>query len=123
MLSILRIMTALLFLEHGLMKLFQFPVPQPGAPHPLPMLLLAAAAVETVGGSLLVLGLFTRVAAFLTAGQMAVAYFVAHAAQGFWPGANGGDAAILFCFVFLTLIFVGGGPLSLDALRSRAGAA
>lgn len=86
------------------------------------MLLLAAALIETIGGSLLVVGLFTRAVAFLTAGQMAVAYFVAHAPQGFWPGTNGGDAAVLFCFVFLTLVFVGGGSISVDALRGRAGA-
>jgi putative oxidoreductase len=115
-LSLLRIVAALLFMEHGLMKLFQFPAPQPGAPDPLPMMLMAAALIEVVGGGLIALGLFTRIAAFVCSGQMAVAYFMAHAPQGFWPALNGGEAAILFCFVFLYLVFAGGGIWSLDAL-------
>lgn len=120
MLSILRIMAALLFMEHGLMKMFAFPLPQPGVPSPLPAILLAAALIEIVGGALIALGLFTRLAAFICAGQMAVAYFTAHASQGFWPGGNGGDAAILFCFIFLYLVFAGPGSWSLDAmLRAR----
>ena len=120
-LSLLRIVTALLFMEHGLMKLFQFPAPQPGAPDPLPMMLMAAALIEVVGGGLIALGLFTRVAAFVCSGQMAAAYFMAHAPQGFWPALNGGEAAILFCFVFLYLVFAGGGPWSLDAIvRKRS---
>jgi putative oxidoreductase len=69
-----------------------------------------------VGGGLIALGLFTRIAAFVCSGQMAVAYFMAHAPQGFWPALNGGEAAILFCFVFLYLVFAGGGIWSLDAL-------
>jgi putative oxidoreductase len=119
-LSILRIVAALLFLEHGLMKLFTFPVAQPEVPSPLPAMLVAAALIETVGGALLALGLFTRVAAFVCSGQMAFAYFIAHAPNSPWPGANGGDAAILFCFLFLYFVFAGGGSLSLDALRKRA---
>ena len=119
MLSILRIMTALLFMEHGLMKLLHFPAPQPGVPDPLPMMLMVAAWIEVVGGALLVLGLFTRAAAFICAGEMAVAYFMVHASQGFWPALNGGDAAILFCFVFLYLAAAGGGAWSLDAMRTR----
>lgn len=115
-LSLLRIITALLFMEHGLMKLFHFPAAQPGAPDPLPSLLMAAAALEVVGGALLALGLFTRPVAFVLSGQMAVAYFLAHASQGFWPALNGGEAAILFCFVFLYLVFQGGGEWSVDAL-------
>ena len=119
-LSLLRIITALLFMEHGLMKLFHFPAPQPGAPDPLPPILMAAAVLEVVGGGLLVLGLFTRPVAFILSGQMAVAYFMAHGSQGFWPALNGGEAAILFCFVFLYLVFQGGGEWSLDAkLRKR----
>lgn len=114
-LSLLRIITALLFMEHGLMKLFAFPGPQPGVPDPLPPMLLAAAWIEVVGGALIALGLFTRAAAFLCSGTMAVAYFAAHAGQGFWPALNGGEAAILFCFVFLYLVFAGGGMWSLDA--------
>ena len=75
MLSVLRIMAALLFMEHGLMKLFHFPAPQPGVPDPLPALLMVAALIEVVGGALLAIGLFTRPAAFICAGEMAVAYF------------------------------------------------
>jgi putative oxidoreductase len=115
-LSLLRIISALLFMEHGLMKLFHFPAPQPGAPDPLPPMLLAAAWLEVIGGALLVLGLFTRPVAFVLAGQMAVAYFMAHFPQGFWPALNGGDGAILFCFIFLYLVFAGPGPWSLDAV-------
>lgn len=115
-LSLLRIIAALLFMEHGLMKLFHFPGPQPGAPDPLPMILMAAATIEVIGGGLLALGLFTRVAAFVCSGQMAAAYFMAHAPQGFWPALNGGEAAILYCFVFLYLVFAGPGIWSIDAL-------
>jgi len=115
-LSALRIVAALLFMEHGLMKLFQFPGPQPGVPDPLPTILVAAAWIEVVGGALLAAGLFTRVVAFLCSGEMAVAYFMGHASRGFWPGLNQGDAAILFCFIFLYLVFAGPGPWSLDAL-------
>ncbi|WP_421935562.1 DoxX family protein [Phenylobacterium sp.] len=114
-LSLLRIITALLFMEHGLMKLFGFPGPQPGVPDPLPMILVVAAWIEVAAGALIAVGLFTRAAAFLCSGTMAVAYFTAHATQGFWPALNGGEAAILFCFVFLYLVFAGGGTWSLDA--------
>ena len=115
-LSVLRIITALLFMEHGLMKLFHFPAPQPGAPDPLPAILLAAAWIEMVGGGLIALGLFTRAAAFICSGQMAVAYFMAHAPQGFYPALNMGEAAVLYCFIFFYLVFAGPGPWSLDAL-------
>lgn len=115
-LSLLRIITALLFMEHGLMKLFAFPGPQPGVPDPLPTVLVAAAWIEVVGGGLIALGLFTRAAAFLCSGMMAVAYFMAHASQGFWPALNGGEPAILFCFVFLYLVFAGPGVWSLDTV-------
>ena len=118
-LSLLRIIAALLFMEHGLMKLLHFPAPQPGAPDPLPTMLLAAAWIEVVGGGLLTLGLFTRAAAFVCSGQMAVAYFTAHASQGFWPALNGGEPAILYCFVFFYRVFAGGGAWSLDAMRRR----
>lgn len=118
-LAVLRIVTALLFLEHGLMKLAQFPAATPGLPRPLPPLLVAAGVIETVGGGLIAFGLFTRFAAFICAGEMAVAYFAVHFPQSFWPGINQGDAAILFCFVFLYLVFAGPGEWSLDALRGR----
>ena len=119
LLSILRIIAALLFMEHGLMKLFHFPMPQPGAPDPLPPLMMVAALLEVVGGGMLALGLFTRPVAFIVSGEMAVAYFMAHASQSIWPALNGGDAAILFCFVFLYLSAVGPGPWSVDSMRGR----
>jgi putative oxidoreductase len=119
MLAVLRIMAALLFMEHGSMKQFHFPAAQPGAPDPLPMMLMIAALIEVVGGALLVLGLFTRPVAFICAGEMAVAYFIAHGSQSFWPALNGGDAAILFCFVFLYLAAAGGGAWSVDGMRGK----
>jgi len=117
-LSVLRIVAALLFMEHGLMKLLHFPVAMPGPPGPLPPMILIAGVIEAFGGALIALGLFTRIAAFLCAGEMAVAYFMAHAPQSFWPAVNQGDAAILFCFVFLYLAVAGGGEWSLDNLRA-----
>jgi putative oxidoreductase len=114
-LAALRIITALLFIEHGLMKLVAFPAAVPGLPSPLPAILLAAALIEIVGGALIAVGLFTRIAAFICSGEMAAAYFMFHAPQSFWPAVNQGDAAILFCFVFLYLAFAGAGAWSLDA--------
>jgi putative oxidoreductase len=119
LLSVLRIVAALLFMEHGLMKLLHFPAPQPGVPDPLPMMLVVAAWLEVVGGGLLALGLFARPVAFILAGEMAVGYFIAHFPQSFWPGINGGDAAILFCFLFLYVAAAGPGPWSVDAARKR----
>jgi putative oxidoreductase len=118
-LSLLRIAAALLFMEHGLMKLVHFPAPQPGAPDPLPPILLAAACIEVVGGVLLTLGLFTRIAAFICSGEMAVAYFMAHAPHSLYPALNMGEAAVLYCFVFFYLAFAGGGIWSLDAVVRR----
>jgi len=123
LLSLLRIVAALLFMEHGLMKLLHFPGPQPGVPDPLPAMLVTAAWLEVVGGGLLALGLFTRPVAFILSGEMAVGYFLAHFPQSFWPAINGGDAAILFCFLFLYLAAVGPGPWSVDAMRRRGQAA
>ncbi|MEB2843376.1 DoxX family protein [Endobacterium cereale] len=111
-LAVLRIIAALLFIEHGTMKLFGFPAAMgEGA---LPPLMLIAALLEVVGGALLVIGLFTRPVAFILAGQMAVAYFMAHASKGFWPALNGGEPAILFCFIFLYLVCAGPGAWALD---------
>jgi putative oxidoreductase len=119
-LAAVRIVSALLFIEHGLMKLLAFPAAVPGLPTPLPGILVAAAAIEVIGGALIAAGLLTRAAAVICSGEMAVAYFMFHAPQSFWPAVNQGDAAILFCFVFLYLAFAGAGAWSLDALFSRA---
>ncbi|HEY3637867.1 MAG TPA: DoxX family protein [Rhizomicrobium sp.] len=115
MLAVLRIVVALLFMEHGLMKIFGFPAPM-GAGGSLPPLIQVAGWLETIGPPLLVLGLFTRPVAFLLSGEMAVAYFMAHAPQSFWPVLNHGEAAVLYCFVFLFLVFAGPGAFSLDAI-------
>ncbi|QCI97254.1 DoxX family protein [Agrobacterium larrymoorei] len=111
-LAALRIIAALLFIEHGTQKLFGFPASQMEGS--LPTLLLVAALLELVGGILVLVGLFTRPAAFLLSGQMAVAYFMAHAPKSVFPVLNGGDAAILFCFVFLFLVTSGPGAFSVD---------
>jgi putative oxidoreductase len=119
-LAAVRIITALLFIEHGLMKLVAFPAATPGLPSPLPALLVAAAVIEIVGGALIAVGLFTRIAAFICSGEMAAAYFMFHAPQSFWPAVNQGDAAILFCFVFLCFVFAGAGAWSVDARLSTS---
>jgi len=118
-LALLRIVTALLFMSHGTMKLLGFPASdfQPA----LFSLVGLAGVLEIVGGILLVLGLFTRPVAFILSGQMAVAYFMAHAGQSFFPLQNGGESAVLFCFVFLYLVFAGPGAAAVDNLR-RGGA-
>jgi putative oxidoreductase len=110
LLAILRIVTGLLFLEHGLSKFFGFPVPFPV--HPLPTLLIVAGAIECVTGFLVTIGLFTRLAAFVASGEMAVAYWMEHFPKGPWPIANMGEGAILFCFVFLYLAAAGPGAWS-----------
>ena len=119
-LAAVRIITALLFVEHGLMKLVAFPAAVPGLPSPLPAILVAAAVIEIVGGALIGAGLFTRIAAFICSGEMAAAYFMFHAPNSFWPAVNQGDAAILFCFVFLYLAFAGAGAFSIDAALSNS---
>jgi len=121
--SVLRIIASLLFIEHGLMKLFHFPGPLPGVSDPLPLMYIAAAVFELVGGSLIAIGLFTRVAAFVCSGEMAVGYFLIHAPHGFWPGLNQGEAAILFCFIFLYISLAGPGPWSIDARMPWRGSA
>ena len=115
-LALLRIFTALLFIGHGAQKLFSFPAPFPylAQDGSLPPLMLAAGILEVFGGLLILIGLLTRPAAFVLSGLMAAAYFMGHASQGFFPVLNGGDAAILFCFIFLYLFFAGPGALSVD---------
>jgi putative oxidoreductase len=117
-LSVLRIVTAFLFMQHGAQKLFGFPTP-PQAAHPLFSLIGVAGILEFFGGLLLLIGLFSRPVAFLLSGQMAVAYFMAHAPQGFWPILNRGELAVIYCFVFLYLFVAGGGSWSVDRLRRR----
>ncbi|WP_289042302.1 DoxX family protein [uncultured Aliiroseovarius sp.] len=114
--SVLRIMAALIFFAHGTAKILGFPTSD-GMPDPFTMG-WTAGVLELVGGALLALGLFTRSVAFVLSGQMAVAYFIAHTPHSFYPALNGGDAAILYCFVFLYLVFAGPGPWSVDALRN-----
>jgi putative oxidoreductase len=116
-LAILRIVTGLLFLEHGLSKFFDFPVPFPV--HPLPPMLMAAGTIELVAGTLVTVGLFTRLAAFIASGEMAAAYFIGHFPKGFWPAGNMGEGAILFCFIFLYLAAAGPGAWSIDGARMR----
>ncbi len=118
-LGALRIIAALLFLQHGLAKLFGFPTPQP-ANFALFSLLGAAALIEVVGSVLLVLGLFSREAGFIMSGQMAVAYFYAHAPASFYPLVNRGEGAILFCFIFLLIAFAGPGAFALDNQRAAS---
>ena len=114
-LSILRIVAAILFFEHGTQKILG--IPEPKYVPEMFSLTWVAGIMEIVGGALLIVGLFTRPVAFLLSGQMAVAYWMAHAPNSFFPALNGGDAAILFCFLFLYLVFAGPGPWSLDARR------
>jgi putative oxidoreductase len=115
----LRIVAGLLVLEQGLQKLTGFPPGGLGvvAAATLPWF---AGIIETVCGALLTVGLFTRLVAFIASGEMAIAYWMAHAPSSPFPVNNGGDAAILFCFAFLYLVFAGAGPWSLDATRGRA---
>lgn len=116
-LSIIRIVVALVFLEHGTAKLLGFPA----SPNPQPAmlsLLWFQGIIELVGGVLLVLGLFTRPVAFILCGDMAVAYFMAHAPKSFFPMLNGGDAAILFCFLFLMFFVAGPGAWAIDRAAS-----
>src|SRR6266436_3778800 len=114
MLSVVRIVVALLFLEHGTAKLLGFP-PSPHGEPAFMTLMWIQGLIELAGGALLALGLFTRPVAFILSGNMAVAYFMGHASKGFFPLINGGDAAILYCFIFLLFFVAGAGRWSLDA--------
>ena len=116
-LAALRIVAALLFIEHGTQKLFDFHA-SGHAGGSLGGLFLVAALLESIGGLLVLVGLFTRPVAFLLAGEMAIAYFMAHFPRGFYPAVNGGGEAILFCFIFLFLVFAGAGALSVDSRKT-----
>ena len=119
-LAALRVVTALLFIEHGTQKLFDFPA-SGHAGGALGGLFLIAALLESIGGLLVLVGLFTRPVAFLLSGEMAIAYFQYHVRMGrsIFPAQNEGDAAVLFCFVFLFLVAAGAGPWSVDAMRKK----
>src|SRR3954454_8712656 len=117
LLAVLRIVVGLLFVEHATQKFFAFPVPFPV--HPLPTMLIAAGVIELLCGLLVTVGLFTRLAAFVASGEMAVAYFVGHFPKGFWPAANQGEGAILYCFIFLYIAAAGAGAWSIDGARLR----
>ena len=119
-LSVLRIVTALIFMAHGTQKLFGFPAPPERGLPPLLSLSDIGGSMEFGGGLLLLVGLFTRPVAFLLAGEMAVAYWMFHAPRSFFPVLNGGDSAILYCFVFLLLVFTGPGAWSIDGARAGA---
>lgn len=116
LLAVLRILAAGTFFTHGTMKLFAWPAP---FPYPLNALLYTAAILEIVGGILLVVGLFSRPVAFVLSGLMAFAYFIGHGSRGFFPVLNGGEAAMLFCFVFLYVAAAGPGAWSIDAAIER----
>ena len=113
LLSVLRIVAGLLFLEHGMSKLFHFPHVAM-FDHPLPMIIMVAGAIELIGGFLIIIGLFTRIAAFICSGEMAAAYWLFHFKTSPFPVLNEGEAAILFCFVFLFIAAAGAGPWSVD---------
>ena len=115
LLSILRMVTAILFMQHGLQKLFGFPGDQAATPEILSLIGIAG-ILELFGGFLLLIGLFTRPVSFLLSGEMAVAYFMVHASQSYWPMLNHGELAVLYCFVFLYLAAAGGGAWSVDRL-------
>jgi len=120
LLSVLRIVAGLLYLLHGTQKLFGIPPSAKGATVELASRLGAAGVIEIVGGLLILLGLFTRVTAFICSGEMAFAYFLAHAPRGALPIVNSGELPVLFCFIFLYLAAAGGGAWSVDAALRRA---
>ena len=121
LLSVLRLIVAFLFIQHGTAKWFAFPgaVLPGGGVVPVGSLFWFASLIETIGGTLLLLGLFTRPVAFILAGEMAAAYFIQHAGRGFWPLLNQGEPAVFFCFSFLYFSAAGAGPWSLDTILAR----
>ncbi len=118
-LAILRIVTGLCFMAHGLVKLFGFPAGAEPGQQAIASLMGVGGVLEAVGGALILLGLFTRPTAFILSGMMAVAYWMFHAPQSPFPVINGGDAAILYCFVFLYFVTSGPGAWSVDGMRKR----
>ena len=120
LLSVLRIVVALLFLQHGLTKLFGFPGAAPANFNWFTLAPGLASLIETFGGLALLFGFYTRVAAFIMSGEMAVAYFMSHLPRSIFPYNNGGELAVLYCFVFLYLALVGGGEWSVDAKLAKA---
>ena len=121
LLSVLRIIVAFLFIQHGTAKWFAFPgaLMPGGGVVPVGSLWWFAAVIEIFGGTLFLLGLFTRPVAFILAGEMAFAYFIVHAGRGFWPLLNQGEPAVFFCFSFLYFSAAGAGPWSLDTILAR----
>ena len=117
LLSVLRIVAALCFIEHGTSKFFHFPMSMGAGA--LPPLFTVAGVLELGGGGLVLIGLFTRPIAFLLSGEMAIAYWMFHFKQGPYPITNMGEAAVLYCFIFLYLAAAGGGPIALDAIFNR----
>ena len=120
-LSLLRVVAGLVFLVAGSMKVFGYPS-MPGYPMPpfdATSMIGVAGMIEVIGGILITLGLFTRAAAFIGSGQMACAYFMAHASQSFWPNVNNGIPALLLCFIFFHLVFSGPGSISVDAILAK----
>lgn len=117
LLAVLRIVAGLLFVEHGISKFFGFPVPF--AVQPLPPLFMAAGVIELIGGTLVTLGLWARIAAFVASGEMAIGYWMMHFPKSPWPLANMGESAIFFCFVFLYLAAAGPGAWSIDGARMK----
>jgi putative oxidoreductase len=118
-LSVLRVIAAVLFIQHGARKLFGFLAAQPGPAPELFSTMWIAGVLEVFGGLIFLLGLFTRQVAFILSGLMAAAYFMSHAPRGFWTLQNGGELAALYCFLFLYFTFAGGGAWSLDRLLRR----
>lgn len=114
--ALLRIVSGLLFLQHGAQKLLSFPIE---FPYPLDPMTIAAGSIELVGGALIILGLFTRPAAFISSGFAAVGYWMVHGSQGLYPISNGGELIALYCFIFLFIAANGSGIWSVDAKRAK----
>lgn len=122
--AILRIVSGFVFMLHGAQKFFGYPPTPPGSPAPpLDMLMTVGAGIELIGGFLILIGFFAGIAAFIASGMMAVAYFMAHQPMGAWPPTNGGDAAVLYCFIFLYIAARGSGVWSVDSIMKGSGSA